>query len=116
MTSREAIAWGDEALIAQLGYKHEFKRAFNPLEVHLLRLSSQSTPARGTLVGVRVSFSIIGLLPSIAYVSSILPSNYNKQTCTALFLSMPCRMVACLLWCGGYVLHRGTFWRVEMLK
>jgi len=46
MTSREAIARGDEALIAQLGYRHEFKRAFNPLEVRLLRLSSQSTPAR----------------------------------------------------------------------
>jgi len=53
MTSREAIAWGDEALIAQLGYTQESKHAFNPLEVRLLRLSSQSTPARGTLVGVR---------------------------------------------------------------
>ncbi|KDQ60457.1 hypothetical protein JAAARDRAFT_32877 [Jaapia argillacea MUCL 33604] len=40
----------DEAVLAALGYKQEFKRAFTPLE----------------LFGV--GFSIIGLLPSIAYV------------------------------------------------
>jgi len=58
MTSREAIARGDEALLSQLGYKQEFKRASSPLEVRLLRLSqvpvnSQDSIARGTLVGVR---------------------------------------------------------------
>ncbi|KIJ18187.1 PF00324 AA_permease [Paxillus involutus ATCC 200175] len=40
----------DEALLAQLGYKQEFKRAFTPLEVF------------------GIAFSIIGLLPSIASV------------------------------------------------
>ncbi|KIM51757.1 hypothetical protein SCLCIDRAFT_1219882 [Scleroderma citrinum Foug A] len=50
MSSREAIARSDEALLAQLGYKQEFNRAFTPLEVF------------------GVSFSIIGLLPSIASV------------------------------------------------
>ncbi|KAI6106449.1 amino acid/polyamine transporter I [Pisolithus croceorrhizus] len=48
--SKEAIANRDEALLAQLGYKQEFKRAFTPLEVF------------------GISFSIIGLLPSIASV------------------------------------------------
>jgi amino acid transporter len=40
----------DEALLASLGYKQEFKREFKPLEVF------------------GVAFSIIGLLPSIASV------------------------------------------------
>ncbi|KAI5993805.1 amino acid permease-domain-containing protein [Pisolithus orientalis] len=48
--SKAAVAKRDEALLAQLGYKQEFKRAFKPLEVFGL------------------SFSIIGLLPSIASV------------------------------------------------
>ncbi|KAI0321889.1 APC amino acid permease [Amylostereum chailletii] len=44
------IARADEALLADLGYKQEFKRAFTPLEVF------------------GIAFSIIGLLPSIASV------------------------------------------------
>ncbi|EIW76668.1 amino acid transporter [Coniophora puteana RWD-64-598 SS2] len=43
-------AAADEALLAQLGYKQEFKRAFTPLQVF------------------GIAFSIIGLLPSIASV------------------------------------------------
>ncbi|KAL4071559.1 amino acid/polyamine transporter I [Scleroderma yunnanense] len=50
MSSKEVISRSDEALLAQLGYKQEFKRAFTPFEVF------------------GVSFSIIGLLPSIASV------------------------------------------------
>ncbi|KAF8797704.1 amino acid transporter [Phlegmacium glaucopus] len=46
----DVIRAQDEALLASLGYKQEFKRAFTPLEVF------------------GVSFSIIGLLPSIASV------------------------------------------------
>jgi len=48
--ARDDIKAQDEALLASLGYKQEFKRAFTPFE----------------LFGV--SFSIIGLLPSIASV------------------------------------------------
>ncbi|KAG6330592.1 hypothetical protein ID866_8495 [Astraeus odoratus] len=47
---KAAISKKDEELLKQLGYKQEFKRAFTPLE----------------LFGV--SFSLIGLLPSIASV------------------------------------------------
>ncbi|KAI9571848.1 amino acid/polyamine transporter I [Boletus coccyginus] len=50
MTDKGAIVRTDEQLLAELGYKQEFKRAFTPLE----------------LFGI--SFSIIGLLPSIAAV------------------------------------------------
>ncbi|KAH7882169.1 amino acid/polyamine transporter I [Phlebopus sp. FC_14] len=50
MPAKEAIALADEQLLAQLGYKQEFKRAFHPLEVF------------------GIAFSIIGLLPSIASV------------------------------------------------
>ncbi|TFY70806.1 hypothetical protein EVG20_g2193 [Dentipellis fragilis] len=44
------IALADENLLAELGYKQEFQRAFTPLEVF------------------GIAFSIIGLLPSIASV------------------------------------------------
>lgn len=40
----------DEAVLARLGYKQEFKRAFTPWE------------------SFGIAFSIIGLLPSMAYV------------------------------------------------
>ncbi|KAL0952585.1 hypothetical protein HGRIS_006841 [Hohenbuehelia grisea] len=47
---KEAVRRADEDLLAQLGYKQEFQRAFTPLEVF------------------GIAFSIIGLLPSIASV------------------------------------------------
>ncbi|KAJ6482890.1 amino acid/polyamine transporter I [Mycena vitilis] len=47
---RDAVRLADEQLLAALGYKQEFKRAFTPLEVF------------------GIAFSIIGLLPSIASV------------------------------------------------
>ncbi|KIJ60463.1 hypothetical protein HYDPIDRAFT_98646 [Hydnomerulius pinastri MD-312] len=50
MSKQQANAQADEDLLAQLGYKQEFKRAFTPLEVF------------------GIAFSIIGLLPSIASV------------------------------------------------
>ncbi|KAF7294711.1 Gaba permease [Mycena indigotica] len=50
MSRRETIRIADEELLASLGYKQEFKRAFTPLEVF------------------GIAFSIIGLLPSIASV------------------------------------------------
>ncbi|KAF8553642.1 hypothetical protein OG21DRAFT_1497597, partial [Imleria badia] len=50
MTNKEVISRIDEQLLAELGYKQEFRRAFTPLEVF------------------GVAFSIVGLLPSIASV------------------------------------------------
>ncbi|KAL5510966.1 hypothetical protein ACEPAG_3685 [Sanghuangporus baumii] len=47
---KEQVAVADEQLLADLGYKQEFLRAFTPLEVF------------------GIAFSIIGLLPSIASV------------------------------------------------
>ncbi|KAF9463304.1 amino acid transporter [Collybia nuda] len=49
-TSVDLVQRADEELLAALGYKQEFKRAFSPLEVF------------------GIAFSIIGLLPSIASV------------------------------------------------
>jgi hypothetical protein len=37
-SSQHAVEKADEALLAELGYKQEFKRAFTPLEVSALRL------------------------------------------------------------------------------
>ncbi|KAF7320905.1 Gaba permease [Mycena chlorophos] len=50
MPKRDEVRVADEELLASLGYKQEFKRAFTPLEVF------------------GIAFSIIGLLPSIASV------------------------------------------------
>lgn len=36
VSDRDAIRLADEELLAQLGYKQEFKRAFTPLEVRAL--------------------------------------------------------------------------------
>ncbi|KAI9430635.1 amino acid/polyamine transporter I, partial [Lactarius indigo] len=47
---KQAIASADEELLAELGYKQEFWRAFKPIEVF------------------RIAFSIVGLLPPIASV------------------------------------------------
>ena len=44
----------DEELLASLGYKQEFKRAFTPFET------------------LSLSFTTIGLFPSVAYVSHLL--------------------------------------------
>ncbi|KAG6809830.1 hypothetical protein H0H92_014584 [Tricholoma furcatifolium] len=59
----------DDELLASLGYKQEFKRAFTPLEVCLYYLSrwpSSLGLIHGKVFGI--AFSIIGLLPSIASV------------------------------------------------
>ncbi|KAF5323197.1 hypothetical protein D9758_016727 [Tetrapyrgos nigripes] len=50
MNTQDSIQQADEALLASLGYKQEFKRAFRSIEVF------------------GIAFSIIGLLPSIASV------------------------------------------------
>ncbi|KAG8218026.1 amino acid/polyamine transporter I [Butyriboletus roseoflavus] len=57
MTNKQTVDKADEEVLAELGYKQEFKRAFTPLE----------------LFGV--AFSIIGLLPSIASVLTYSLSN-----------------------------------------
>ncbi|KAF9238374.1 amino acid/polyamine transporter I [Melanogaster broomeanus] len=58
MPTKETVAKADEALLAQLGYKQEFKRAFTPFE--------ERTEPQLQVFGI--AFSIIGLLPSIASV------------------------------------------------
>ncbi|KAK0214394.1 APC amino acid permease, partial [Armillaria fumosa] len=50
MAPKDVVNAADEALLATLGYKQEFKRAFTPLEVF------------------GIAFSIIGLVPSISSV------------------------------------------------
>lgn len=50
ITRQDSVKQNDEQLLASLGYKQEFKRAFTPLEVF------------------GIAFSIIGLLPSMASV------------------------------------------------
>jgi hypothetical protein len=74
----------DVNLLAKLGYKQEFKRDFKPLELFGL------------------GFSIVGVLPSIAYVVILSPSSRRHR---AIMDSDPscstqCRMVDLLAWSG----------------
>ncbi|OJA10130.1 hypothetical protein AZE42_09371 [Rhizopogon vesiculosus] len=90
MESREhAIAKADEALLAELGYKQEFKRAFTPLEVF------------------GIAFSIIGLLPSIAYDifprDSSLQRYSSNQFCVVQYSFTPFQMEDQLQWSGWAV-------------
>ncbi|KAL1662154.1 amino acid permease-domain-containing protein [Schizophyllum commune] len=84
-----ATATADEALLAELGYKQEFQRAFRPIEVF------------------GVSLSIIGLLPSIASVLFYaLPNGGGPGMVWGLYfwtysLSSP-RWRTLLCWIVGY--------------
>ena len=62
-----AIRKADEALLAQLGYKQEFRREFTPLEVDDL-CCNLSKSDKDTVWVFGIAFSINGLVPSIASV------------------------------------------------
>jgi len=67
---RLAIRNADEALLAQLGYKQEFRREFTPLEVHDLcyHVFPRSFSHRDIVQVFGIAFTIVGLVPSIASV------------------------------------------------
>ena len=54
----------DNAVLAALGYKQEFKRAFTPFET------------------LSLSFTTIGLFPSVAYVSHLLLLGHHCDCCS----------------------------------
>lgn len=58
----------DESLLAALGYKQEFQRAFTPLEVGAFSPHTASCfiLAYHTSKVFGIAFSIVGVLPSIA--------------------------------------------------
>jgi len=60
----------DEAILARLGYKQEFRREFTPLEVGPISDTwAHMTINAASAQVFGVAFSIVGLLPSIAYVT-----------------------------------------------
>ena len=73
----------DDAFLASLGYKQEFKRQFSKME----------------LFGV--SFSIIGVLPSIACVfisTFLLRETYDKKHRSVLVYALPNGGATALVW------------------
>lgn len=92
-----AVAKADERLLAELGYKQEFQREFTPLEVDFTSyifafFSSTHHIRKSQLQIFGVSFSIVGLLPSIASVPCPPPLSRNIIHChlqlsTLLFYS-----------------------------
>ena len=66
MFRRDEIVGRDEELLARLGYKQEFKRAFTPLEVcsrlHLL-VRRSFISSMWIYIGVRVSVQCNWLVP-----------------------------------------------------
>jgi hypothetical protein len=65
------IANDDEKLLAELGYKQEFQRAFTPLEACYVIIAYVNFHLISQKV-FGISFSIVGLLPSIASARLIL--------------------------------------------
>ncbi|SJL13515.1 related to UGA4-GABA permease-also involved in delta-aminolevulinate transport [Armillaria ostoyae] len=51
MSSKDAVNAADEARLAALGYKQEFKRAFTPLEARLIHLFSRTSVLTNLIVG-----------------------------------------------------------------
>jgi len=103
-SSQHAVAKADEALLAELGYKQEFKRAFTPLEVlsALLLVTRMLMPMQPQVFGI--AFSIIGLLPSIAYLDlSLVDYIVSNEFYIVPCCFMPCLMADQLQWCGVYV-------------
>ncbi len=74
----------DDQLLAGLGYKQEFKRAFSPLEVF------------------GIAFSIIGIFPSLAYVISssrfVCIGFHSAHHRTTLTFSLPNGGPVSLVW------------------
>lgn len=64
------IANADEKLLAELGYTQELQRAFTPLEVYYVIINYVISHLSSQKV-FGISFSIVGLLPSIALVGLI---------------------------------------------
>ena len=93
----------DERLLAQLGYKQEFQRAFKPLEV-CHRIPSPGLRPAHVIKVFGIAFSIVGLLPSIAFVRIRL---YAPRFIHFPYIVLSCStrslMVAQSLWSGGSV-------------
>lgn len=79
-----AVKQADEALLAELGYKQEFKREFTPLEVRSPLFESTPTTITCRYLGSR--FPSLGLCPLYR-----------------LCYSMPFPTEAVRPWSGGYV-------------
>jgi hypothetical protein len=108
-SQRRTIAKADEALLTELGYEQEFKRAFTPLEVHTLpqlklfaRLNGKAT------AGLRHSFQYhwpapldraSHLLCFHSRGTRLTSSTYIAQCCF-----MPFLMEDQWQWCGVYVI------------
>ncbi len=63
---KTAVQLADEELLAAMGYKQEFQRAFTGLEVRSIALCSLLSMLNNRCQTFGIAFSIIGLLPSIA--------------------------------------------------
>ena len=50
---KQAIAKADEELLAELGYKQEFRRAFNPIEVFCSLIVNCNKPTSPRCLGFR---------------------------------------------------------------
>ncbi len=94
------IANADEKLLAELGYKQEFQREFTPFEVYYVIISYITLPVNFRQV-FGISFSIVGLLPSIASVHPLLfVHNVIHHSIAAQSYSTPFLMAVRWRCCG----------------
>jgi hypothetical protein len=102
---KHAIAKADEELLAELGYKQEFRRAFKPIEVFCFLFVTRTTPISFRFLESR-SASLVSFLllrqsrcPSSASILTDCPT-------TVLSCSIRYQMVVLLPWSGGSVSFR----------
>jgi hypothetical protein len=94
----------DEAILARLGYKQELRREFTPLEVSPVSEASNWPHTTANVAPAKVfgvAFSIVGLVPSIAYAASLKDGEFLlMEGHSGRSSSMPCLTVVLFLWFG----------------
>ena len=101
-SSQHAVAKADEALLAELGYKQEFKRAFTPLEVSqllLLPVVFRELTVNIT-AGFRYSVQYHRLTPfdRVCHSSSLASSCFTVLHSSVLYYAMPNGGPAAMVW------------------
>ena len=99
---KHAIAKADEELLAELGYKQEFRRGFKPIEVFLLSLVTRTTPTSFRFLESRSASLVSFLLLRQSWCSSS-ASILTDYPTTVLSCSIRYQMVVLLPWSGGSV-------------
>lgn len=80
MSTREAVQRADEELLASLGYKQEFRRAFTPIEVSISTVTQGGWSSKNYCLGIRHRV-LYYRSPTVNIVSPVLRNTEWRRTC-----------------------------------